>query len=274
LITKGVLAILHTLALIPGHCVNVSPALVLAPDQVTALAAGYEHIFHIHAGSHDWLINTGQLSEWRAITGPYLRFQGVNRIERLVLPDPPSHAGKLLGEIRGDFSVCNVTPSVEGQFDTEQAAAESPDHACLEPVNDGLIELSSPDQERQLKSGAHWPSVTSILVHLGRFRVVILPTVTEGILARLKLDHADVVYCGRLHDRRFPRDLIVEKLSPEVLVMSGTKSELTANPHGSGASPECFFLKQGGAVTTLFSDGELRVRNYCGSEFRLPSRSR
>jgi ComEC/Rec2-related protein len=271
LLTKGILAILHTLTLIPGHCLNVSPASLIAPDQVTALATGYEHIFHIHAGGHDWLINTGRLSEWRAITGPYLRFEGVNRIERLILPDPPSHAGKLLGEIREDFSLCSVTPSVEWEFDTEHAAADSSEQSRLESVDDRLIELSSSDQERQLKSGAHWPSVGSILVHLGRFRVLILPTVTEGILAMLKPEHADVVYCGRLHDRNFPRDLIVEKLSPEVLVMSGTKPELTANPCGNGASPECYFLKQGGAVTTLFSAGELRVRNYCGSEFRLPS---
>jgi len=274
LITKGILAILHTLTLIPGHCVNVSPASLLAPDQVTALAAGYDHIVYIHAGSHDWLINPGKLSEWREITGPFLRFQGVNRLERLILSDPPSHAGRLLGEIRGDFSVCAVTPPVDGQLDTEPAATESSDRSRLAPSSDRLIELSSSDQKWQVKSWAHWPSVTSILVHLGRFRVLILPTVTEGILAGLKPDHADVVYCGRLRDHRFPRDLMLEKLSPAVLVMNGTKPELTANPHENGVSPKCYFLEQEGAVTTLFADGELRVRNYRGSEFRLQSRSR
>ncbi len=274
LITKGILAILHTLAQIPGHCVNVSAAFLPAPDQVTELASGYDHIVHIHAGTQDWLINTGKLSEWREITGPYLRFQGVNRLERLILLDPPSHAGRLLGEIRDDVSVNNVTPSIDARFETVAGAAEPSDQPRLGPNDDGLIELSSADLERERGSGAHWPSVASILVHLGRFRVVILPTVTERILAGLKPDHADVVYCGRLRDRGFPRDLLVEKLSPAVLVMNGTKPELTANPHGNGISPECFYLKQGGAVTTALSDGELRVRNYCGSEFRLQSRSR
>ncbi|HZC59422.1 MAG TPA: ComEC/Rec2 family competence protein, partial [Chthoniobacterales bacterium] len=60
LITKGILAILHTLALIPGHSVNISPVSLIASDQVTALAAGYDDIVHIHACSHDWLINTGR----------------------------------------------------------------------------------------------------------------------------------------------------------------------------------------------------------------------
>jgi ComEC/Rec2-related protein len=272
LITKGILAILHTLTLIPGHSLNVSTGSLFAPDQVTALAAGNDHVVHIHAGSHEWVITTGKLSEWREITGPYLQFQGVNRLDRLILPEPPSHAGRFLEEIRGDFSLRDVTPSVDAQVEPEPAGHGPPTCLRSAPISDGLIELSLSDQENRRNFGAHWPTVTSVLVHLGGFRVLILPTVTESILNALKLDHADVVYCGRLRDRRFPRDLLVSKLSPAVLVLNGTKTELIANPHGN--SPECFFLKQVGAVTTMLSGGKLRVRNYCGSELRLPSRSR
>jgi hypothetical protein len=272
LITKGILAILHTLALIPGHSLNVSTGSLFAPDQVTALAAGYNHVVHIHVGSQEWVINTGKLSEWRQITGPYLQSQGVNRLDRLILPDPPSHAGRFLKEIRGDFSLCNVTPPVDAQVEPEPAGHGPATLPRSTAISDSLIALSLSAQENRRSFGAHWPTVTSVLVHLGGFRVLILPTVTEAILTALKLDHADVVYCGRLRDRRFPRDLLISKLSPAVLVLNGTKTELTANPHGN--SPECFFLNQGGAVTTMLSGGNLRVRNYCGSEFRLPSRSR
>ncbi|HKM57880.1 MAG TPA: hypothetical protein VJX28_03975, partial [Chthoniobacterales bacterium] len=188
------------------------------------------------------------------------------------LPEPPSHVGRFLEEIRGDFSLCDVTPSIDAQVEPEPAGHGPATRSRSAPISDSLIELSLSDQGNRRNFGAHWPTVTSVLVHLGGFRVLILPTVTEGILTALKLDHADVVYCGRLRDRRFPRDLMVSKLSPAVLVLNGTKTELTANPHGN--SPECFFLKQGGAVTTMLCGGKLRVRNYCGSEFRLPSRSR
>ena len=73
------------------------------------------------------------------------------------------------------------------------------------------------------------PAIAAILVHLDQFRVLILPNVTEAILTALKCDHADVVYCGRLRSRRFPRSLMIAKLSPSILVLNGTKPEVMAN---------------------------------------------
>ncbi len=274
LITKAMLVILHTLSSIPGHCVNVSACTSVFSDQVTALSAGSDHIVHIHAGGDDWLVNTGRQAQWREITGPYLRFLGINRLQKIILSDPPSHAGKLFTEIRDDFSVGEVLPSIDEQLGGEFATAVPSDRSHLVVNGGGPIEISSQGQRPQLKSEVHWPLVTSVLVHLGRFRVLILPTVTEQILNELKTNHADVVYCGRLNERRFPRDLIIRKLAPAVLVLSGSKPERIANPPGTGLSPECFFLKQGGAVTTFLSNGKLTVRNYSGSEFRLESRSR
>lgn len=272
LITKGILAILHTLALIPGHSVNVSPASLIASDQVTALAAGYDDIVHIHACSHDWLMNTGRLTAWRNITAPYLRSQGVNRLDRLIVTDPPSHERKLLEELQEEFSVRDNALSLDDQFQTTPVSLDTSDLSLASQCN--FMEVSATGQRGHLVAGARWSSITSILVHLGPFRVLILPIVTEGVLAALKKDHADVVYCGRLRDRRFPRDLLIRKLSPSVLVMNGTKPELVANLQGNGAPPDCFFLKQGGSVTTALFCGELRIRNFAGSELRLPSRSR
>ena len=116
--------------------------------------------------------------------------------------------------------------------------------------------------------------VAAILVHLAKFRILILPTVTEASLTALKCDHADVVYCGRLGSRRFPRDLMVNKLSPSVLVLNGTKPEVIANARDSSSTTKCFYLKQDGAITTELLNRELVIRSYRGSELRLRNLSR
>jgi ComEC/Rec2-related protein len=129
----------------------------------------------------------------------------------------------------------------------------------------------------QAKSDFHVDNAFSsvaILVHLGQFRVLILPDLTEQTLSNLKCDHADVVYCAHVLARRFPRDSIVAKLSPKVLVLNGTKAEITANSSGGQTSPRCFYVKRDGAVTTALLDGELVIQSYRGSEFRLRSLSR
>jgi hypothetical protein len=119
-----------------------------------------------------------------------------------------------------------------------------------------------------------FPSL-AILVHLGQFRVLILPDLTEQTLANLKCDHADVVYCAHLPARRVPYDSIVAKLSPNVLVLNGTKAEITANSLHGQTSPRCFYIRRDGAVTTALLDGELVIQSYRGSEIRLrlPSKS-
>ena len=117
-------------------------------------------------------------------------------------------------------------------------------------------------------------SSETILVRLGRFRVLILPDFTEQTLAKLECDHADVVYCAHSTTRRFLRNSIVAKLSPNVLVLDGTKAEITANSSGGQTNPRCFYVRQDGAVTTALLDGELVIKGYRGSEFRLRSLSR
>ena len=111
-------------------------------------------------------------------------------------------------------------------------------------------------------------------MHLKHFRILILPKVSEAILAVLKCEHTDVVYCGRLQGRHFPRNLILTKLSPSILVLNGTKTEVKASSQNNASSPKCFYLKQDGAVTTSLLGDELVVRGYRGSEFRLRSLSR
>jgi Competence protein len=224
LITKAILMVLHGASLIPWQSVNVSVSSLIQPDRVTALCEGSGQVTHVHLRGQDWLINTGKLSQWRAITQPYLQSQGVNRLSTLILSDP--HAREAADQAKSGFQVDNVFSSM------------------------------------------------AILVHLGQFRVLILPDLAEQTLTNLKCDHADVVYCAHLSARRLPRDLIVAKLSPSVLVLNGTKAEINTNSLGGQTGPKCFYLKRDGAVTTASMDDELVIQTYRGSEFRLRSLSR
>lgn len=219
LITKAILIVLHEASLIPWQSVNVSVSGLIQPDRVTALCERSGHVIHVHLRGQDWLINTGKLSQWRAITQPYLQSQGVNRLGALIFSD--ARAREAMDQAKSEFQVDNVFCSV------------------------------------------------AILVHLGQFRVLILPDLTEEILANLKCDHADVVYCAHLPPRRFLQNSIVAKLSPKVLVLSGTKAEINANSPGGQTGPRCFYVKRDGAVTTALLNGELVIHSYRGSEFRL-----
>jgi competence protein ComEC len=276
LLTKLILWILHAATLIPCHSVNVSPANLLQPDHVTALAEGSDHVIHLHVKSRDWLINTGKLSQWRSVSEPYLQFRGVNRLDELVLCEAYPHAESVLELANSEFQIAKIVWS-------SPARAKGPMNLCQveqgqlsngAAARDDPVEILFSDRTVPSERVRGEPAVSAILVHLDKFRVLILPTVTEASLTALKCDHADVIYCGRLGGRRFPRDLMVKKLSPSVLVLNGTKAEVIANTRDGPPTTKCFYLKQDGAITTELLNRELVIRGYRGSEFRLRSLSR
>jgi beta-lactamase superfamily II metal-dependent hydrolase len=276
LLTKLILWILHAAILIPWHSVNVSPSNLLQPDHVTALAEGSDHVIHLHVKGHNWLINTGKLSQWHSLTEPYLQFRGVNRLDELVLCEAYPHVDSILELVNSEFQVArfvwssqaqakdsiNLCQAGQGQLSNNATAKDDP------------VEILFADQPAPSETSRGQPAVAAILVHLEKFRILILPTVTEASLIALKCDQADVVYCGRLGSRRFPRDLIVNKLSPSILVLNGTKPEVIANTRDGPSSTKCFYVKQDGAITTELLNRELVIRSYRGSEFRLRSLSR
>jgi ComEC/Rec2-related protein len=275
LITKLILLILHTTTLLPCHSVNISPSSLLQSDRVTALSEGSDHVIHLHVNGHDWLINTGRLSQWRSFTGPYLQSQGVNRLDELILCEATAHQAEVLEEVNSELKISEIVRASQWQagqiqrFPTEQ---DDPSHIGYAKV-DG-VEIFSSNKPGGSDTSLGGPVIEAILVHLDKFRVLILPNVSESILTALKCDHADVVYCGRLRTRRFPRSLMIAKLSPSVLVLNGTKPEAMANTQETPPNPKCFFVKLEGAVTAELLNNQLLVRGYRGSEFRLPSLSR
>jgi ComEC/Rec2-related protein len=276
LITKLILAILHSATLVPWHSVNISPAALLQPDRVTALLEGSDHVIHLHLKDRDWLINTGKLSQWRSLTEPYLQSQGVNRLEELILCDAAAHEAEILEQVNNDFQVGKVVPSFLPQAETRTVRfqVEPHDPTADTDASAGLVDILPSDQIGQSEIALGEPAIEAILVHLKQFRILILPSVSETSLAILKCDHADVVYCGRLQGRHFPRNLILAKLSPSILVLNGTKIEVTANSPNNPLGPKCFYVKQDGAVTTSLVGDQLVIRGYRGSEFRLRSLSR
>jgi ComEC/Rec2-related protein len=224
LITKVILMILHGAALVPCHSINVSLSSLIQPDRVTVLCEGSGQVIHVHLKGHDCLVNTGRLSQWRAITEPYLQSQGVNRLDTLIL--------------------CNAHPR------------EATDQAKSEFQVDKVI------------------SSEAVLVRLGQFRVLILPDLNQQTLSTLKCDHADVVYCAHLQGQRLTQNSLVAKLSPSVLVLGGSKAQISANSFGAQTRPKCFCLRRDGAITAALRDGDLFIHSYRGSELRLRSLSR
>jgi competence protein ComEC len=279
LMTKLILLILHAASLFPGHSVNISPSALLQPDHVTALSEGADHVVHLHVRNHDWLVNTGKLSEWRRITEPYLQSQGVNRLDELILCDPPAYKVELVQQVNEGFKVLSIYPSFPWRDESWRDKTSTSRHIDEQPVpsteadtTKSLVEVFTTSEPSLREIATRAGAIEAILVHLGQFRVLVLPYVTEASLTTLKCNHADVVYCGRLQSRRFPRELMIAKLSPSVLVLNGTKPEIMANSREP--APKCFYAKQDGAVTTTLVNGELVIRSYRGSESRLRSRSR
>jgi ComEC/Rec2-related protein len=275
LITKLILLVLHATTLVPCHSLNLSPSCLLQSDHVIALSEGSEHVIHLHVKGHDWLINTGKLSQWHSLTGPYLQSQGVNRLDGLFLCDASAHEAEVLEQVQNEFQVARIVPSQwQAEAHRQPFPVEQREHSAEAGALASLVEIFSADQPGPGEASMRDSGIAAILVHLDRFRVLILPNVTEASLNALNCGHVDVVFCGRLRGRRFPRDLMIARLSPSILVLNGTKPEMIANARDGPSSPKCFYVKQDGAVTTELLNSELAIRGYRGSEFRLRSLSR
>jgi competence protein ComEC len=276
LLTKLILWILHAATLIPCHSVNLSPSNLLQPDHVTALAEGSDHVIHLHVKGHDWLINTGKLSQWRSLTEPYLQFRGVNRLDELVLCEAYPHVESILEVVNSEFQVARIVRSSRAQATGSISLCQGEQGQLSNDATagDDPVKILFADQPAPSEASRGEPAVAAVLIHLEKFRILILPTVTEASLSALKCGHADVVYCGRLGNRRFPRDLLINKLSPSILVLNGTKPEVIANATDGPSTTKCFYVKQDGAITTELVNRELVIRSYRGSEFRLRSLSR
>src|SRR6516225_954160 len=111
-------------------------------------------------------------------------------------------------------------------------------------------------------------------IQLGAFRLLILPELSEEIVHALPNEHVDVVYCGRARSRHIPRDALVAKVAPDVVISPGTKAEIEQNSVRGQADPHYLYLKQDGAITAERSSSDLFIHTFCGTTLRLTARSR
>jgi ComEC/Rec2-related protein len=111
-------------------------------------------------------------------------------------------------------------------------------------------------------------------IQLGAFRLLILPELSEEIVSALPNEHVDVVYWGRARSRHIPRDSLVAKVAPEVVISSGTKAEIEKNSVRGQVRPRYLYLKQDGAITAERSGSDLFIHTFCGTTLRLTARSR
>ena len=113
-----------------------------------------------------------------------------------------------------------------------------------------------------------------IQIKLGKFRVLILHEIDEEIVNGLPDQHIDVVCYGRVRTRHIPRDSLIAKLAPQVVISPGTKMEFMADSNHGRLGPHLLHLKQDGAISAERSGDNLWVHTFLGTEFRLTSRSR
>jgi hypothetical protein len=103
---------------------------------------------------------------------------------------------------------------------------------------------------------------------------LILPELSEEIVSALPNEHVDVVCWGRARSRHIPRDSLVAKVAPDVVISPGTKAEIEQNSVRGQADPRYLYLKQDGAITAERSGSDLFIHTFCGTVLRLTARSR
>jgi ComEC/Rec2-related protein len=113
-----------------------------------------------------------------------------------------------------------------------------------------------------------------IPIQLGKFRVLILPELNEEVVSALPNEHVDLVCYGRVRTRRSPRNSLIAKITPDLVISSGTKTEIATNFKPDQPYPHYLYLKRDGAITAEQNGDHLFVHTFCGTELRLTARSR
>jgi ComEC/Rec2-related protein len=248
LLTKVILFVLHAVTVIPYHSVNIgAPS---PPAYVTALYPRSGHIFHVHLDGRDLLFTGGTASSWNLVARPYLEWRGINRLNTLIVTNArrsrvPEEASKL-------FVIDQSIRLDPHRTDAHELAGEIP----------GLQVV--PCHEI---AGA---TVEQFVVKLGKFRMLILTDVSDRLAAELPEGRFDVVYC--MHSSSHNPRSILSNIAPRIVILTGTKPELGIR--SASDAPICFYLKEGGAVTTAVQGDKLVVEDVTGRQVRLRSLNR
>jgi ComEC/Rec2-related protein len=267
LITKIILFLLHGAVSIPAHSLNVANPGTSSTDGFAVLSEGTSHVCYIRSEGKSWLFNTGTPSQWERVTLPFLRYQGVNQLQGVITTEsgrkrsggpPLRHDDIPVAQFLepGSDPVQSENVSIPG------ASGESPK----------LISIADSHLQAQ---GSESSQNIILTAKIGQYEVLLLSDVTDQTLNLLRPHHVDVVYCAHTRTKRFPRDALIRIVSPQLIILTGTKPEITAaqaNPEK--LEPRWLFVKETGAITAFVSGDELIVNGFRGPQIRFRSRSR
>ena len=116
----------------------------------------------------------------------------------------PAHEVEVLEQVNNEFEVDKIVPSSRQQVQDEiprfRAGQCNPSAAAGASSADP-VEILFSNQPGSSETSLGRPALAAILVHLGKFRVLILPDVTEANLSRVEMRSRG---CGVLRPTRRP----------------------------------------------------------------------
>lgn len=228
---------------------------------VTFLEAGQNEILHVRfPGGRHWLVNAGRRApsdQGRWLVSPFLRREGVKRLEGVVLTGSAArHTGALPTLLR-NFSVSSLFFAGPGEKG-----------ANLKRVN--RTRLRSGDRiQFQGESGFWAPAVVEdsvfLILYQGPQKILLVPTwkkkILEAALPRLKelvsvdllifpSGRTDRILAGEILQTLSPRKVVFVRKDPEALALAESLTE-------SGVP--CFFIPETGALRLGLEEAGLTV---------------
>jgi len=270
LITKVILFLLHGAVWLPSHSLNVAFPGALTTDSMTILSEGTSHVCHLRFADENWLLNIGTPPQWERITLPYLRFQGINQINGLIVSDI---VRKQIGNPSTRHDEMPLAQVIEPTTNTGNPADNTVQNRNpIDLIPNGALRLFTVPDGKPILKNSQKADDLALFVRIGRFHVLILTDLTDLTLDQIPAQHVDIVYCAHTRTRRFPRETLAGKLSPQAIILTGTKPELAAATDPNG--PKWIFIKQTGAVTASANGDELLVNGFRGLQLHFRSLSR
>ena len=115
-------------------------------------------------------------------------------------------------------------------------------------------------------------SAGSLLMQLGKFKILVLPELSAEVVDALATNPVDVVLCGQLKTRHILRDSLFLKIAPSLVILANTKAGIATS--SNFRRERFFYLKREGAITIERIDNDLFLHTFAGRELRLIARSR
>jgi ComEC/Rec2-related protein len=246
LLVKVFLFLAKTSTLIPWDNMNIASPSLESPPTLTALATGRAMVFHFHVQTTDWLLNTGNDSQWQRITGPYLRYRGINRISGVLLDHNEPKADKVFSWAKDRF-YCNNWVNLTGK----SGSSKKTFHPIREADASGF----------ELPSFLQHPTqnMRSLIYEVNGFRFLIGTHLTSAEMK--KIGPVDVVFVSGLG--KLSLDQIEAYLHPQIVVseykVKGPEQE----------SSKLWILPRDGAIECFIIEHQCTLKAFGGKTIAL-----